>query len=109
MGYINHHAIVCTAWDKKSILSLHEKAKEIFGQQVSELIRSPINGYVSFFVAPDGSKEGWEESDIGNKRREDFLKWCTEDNGFYDAVEIYYGGDEPDLNGIKHYFEHYED
>ncbi len=34
-----------------------------------------INGYLSFFVAPDGSKEGWSESQNGDEAREKLTLW----------------------------------
>lgn len=101
MGYHNHHAIVVTAWDEKYIKPAHAKAVEIFGSMCSEIVESNTNGYVSFFIAPDGSKEGWQESDDGNDRRDKFKAWIKQHDGYLDTVEIYYGGDEPDLLGIE--------
>jgi hypothetical protein len=101
MGYHNHHAIIVTAWDEKYIKETHEKAIEIFGETCSEVVGSKINGYVSFFIAPDGSKESGEDSNAGNNRRDDFKRWINKHDGCLDAVEIYYGGDEPDINGIE--------
>ncbi|MGG3872975.1 hypothetical protein [Brevibacillus laterosporus] len=64
MGTIKHNAIVVTdadyAMDKLELV--HKKAQELFSSLVSPIIKSNSNGYQSFFVAPDGSKEGWEES-----------------------------------------------
>ncbi len=101
MGYYNHHAIIVTAWDEKYITDAHKKAIEIFNETCSSVVESNINGYVSFFIAPDGSKEGCKDSDDVNDRREEFKKWINNYDGYIDAVEIYYGGDEPDLNGIE--------
>lgn len=79
MGYIKHNAIIITADDYptglKQFGKVHSKAKQIFGETVSEAIRSPLNGYISFFVAPDGSKEGWDESDSGDKKRKKFADY----------------------------------
>ena len=69
MGYIKHHSIVVTTSINELIKAANERAKEIFGTTVSEIIESKINSYYSFFVAPDGSKEGWGESDAGNENR----------------------------------------
>ena len=63
---------VVTAWDVARINTAHAAAVGIFSGQVSEVVTSPMNGYHSFFVAPDGSKEGWADSDNGDKGREDF-------------------------------------
>jgi hypothetical protein len=74
---------------------------------VSEVVVAPVNGYASFMVAPDGSKEGWGASDTGDqafeqfktlirnaqKGRDDYpemgyaLQWV-------DFVEVLVGGDD---------------
>lgn len=98
MGYIRHHAIIVTTW-KKELLSLaHEKAKEIFRITVSEIIRSPLNDYYSFFIAPDGSKEERSDSYEGDKKRKQFIEWIHEqvyeDGGnALKFVEVFYGDD----------------
>ena len=102
MGYINHHAIVVTTGSKEAIDSAHAKAFEIFGSLCSEIIDSGMNGYATFFIAPDGSKEGWQDSDEGDERRTEFKNWLKVDRHYsIEAVEIYYGGDESDLKGIE--------
>ncbi len=94
MGYMVHHTIVVTAY-KGDIEKAHEKAVEIFGNQVSNLVASKINGYQSFFVAPDGSKLGWSDSDEGDENRNTFIEWLKSQDDFYiDWVEVQYGDDE---------------
>ena len=103
MGYIAHHAIVVTSWSKDCIKVAHEKATEIFNGLVSEIIQTKANSYFSFFVSPDGSKEGWETSEIGNKRREQFINFLSDAYKreiWNDWVEVRYGGDEPELASI---------
>jgi len=77
MGYINHHAIIVTGDSYPSaavaLNAAHKKAKELLGDLVSDVIAAKVNGYQSFFVAPDGSKEGWSESDEHDTRREYLL------------------------------------
>lgn len=107
MGYIRHHAIVVTSWDDARMKIAHEKAKEIFGETVSPIVHSTINGYTSFFVAPDGSKEGWDESDNGDAHRKSFIDWINK--GAYDDgsnslsySELYYGDDEGRSEIVSH-------
>lgn len=75
MGYIRHNTIVVTgdsypkAQEKTN--SAHKKALELFGDLVSPVIKGKTNGYQSFFVAPDGSKEGWDLSDKYNEKRKE--------------------------------------
>lgn len=99
MGYMNHHAIIVTSYDIDRLKPVHAKAKEIF-LSCSEIVYSRINGYVSFFIAPDGSKEGWRDSHEGDSRREEFKVWLTSSGSMVEAVEIMYGGDEPELKSI---------
>ncbi|MDX2253254.1 MAG: hypothetical protein NW202_13295 [Nitrospira sp.] len=74
MGYMRHHAIVVTSWDESRINAAYNRAAEIFGSPyVSSVIKSPLNGCSSFFVPPDGSKEGWPESEVGDARRAEFI------------------------------------
>lgn len=76
MGYIRHNAIVVTGdaypdADNK-FKRVYEKAQYLFDNLVSNIIYSPINGYQSFFIAPDGSKEGWDLSDEYDQKRKEF-------------------------------------
>lgn len=74
MGYTIHHTIAVTS----SIDALLRKARDFAvstGASVSEIVPGIINGSASFFVAPDGSKEGWEESAAGDASRERIKSW----------------------------------
>lgn len=75
MGWIRHHGIVVTCWDEKRIKKARAEAVKEFGDQVSEIVRSPVNCYLTFLIAPDGSKEGWTESDMGDARRTRFKEF----------------------------------
>jgi len=39
----------------------HDCAVEMFGDLVTEIIYSPINGVCTFFIAATGSKVGWDD------------------------------------------------
>jgi len=114
MGYIKHNAIIVTGWQDDKILESRNKAIEIFDEHfsgepivrpygsklVSEIIPSLANGQYSFFIAPDGSKEGWETSENGDRAREEFCKWLNSDpNNHCDYIEVRFGGDD-DNNSI---------
>lgn len=73
MGYMVHHAIIVTAGEE-DIKKIHRKAKRIF-EYVSPISPVAVNGYQSFFIPPDGSKEGWDPSDQGDLDRETFLDY----------------------------------
>lgn len=75
MGYMRHHAIIVTSWSER-IIEAHQKALEIFGDwEVTPIQRTRVNVYDTFFIGPDGSKEGWEDSDAGDRRRDEFVAW----------------------------------
>ncbi len=66
MSYMVHHSIIVSSSIDELFNMAYLKALEIFGDQVSNVVESNANGYRSFFIAPDGSKEGWVESNKGN-------------------------------------------
>ena len=109
MGYMCHHAIVVTSWNEKAIQLAHQKATEIFSKpnmfgkfvMISPIIASPTNGYSSFFIPPDGSKEGWDESYKGDSNRDEFVDWLNsqryEDSSSpFSWAEIQYGDEDGD-------------
>ena len=100
MGYIAHHAIIVTTWNKERAHLAHQQAIGIFADAVSPMVETKLNGWWSFLIAPDGSKEGWSESEDGDARRAAFMEWARHHAGYIDAVEVRYGGDEPELAEI---------
>ncbi len=102
MGYMRHHAIVVTSWDSESIEPAHKLATEL-GMIVTPIVSGAINGYRSFMVCPDGSKEGWTDSDAGDGRRDAFVAWLSTGDGdnrpWCDWAEVQYG-DEEGVQGI---------
>lgn len=101
MGYIKHNAVVCTTYSKEYAVQANKKAKEIFEKYevgfeklVSEILEYVINTGYSFFIAPDGSKEGWETSNKCNDARKEFLNWIEESNNHCDFIEVTFGGDD---------------
>src|SRR5262245_1582447 len=99
MGYIRHHAIVVTGSYDSWPATAHAEARRVFGPlDVSDLSVPLVNGYQTFCVWPDGSKEGWDESDAGNDKRGTFIGWLRaqayEDGSSpLDWVEVQYGDD----------------
>lgn len=98
MGYIKHHAIVVTSWKSEAIEEAVEKAAGL-SLQVLGPSDPVVNGYRSILVCPDGSKEGWDESDLGDKRRAAFKTWLMstrydDGSGPLEWAEIAYGNDD---------------
>jgi hypothetical protein len=106
MSFHRHHTIVVTGWDQHSVEEAHAEALRIFGDigepleprrttLVSSITPPQVNGYSSFFVAPDGSKEGWEPSVAGDAARAKFTAYLTSSRDrlkHIDYVEVAFGG-----------------
>lgn len=113
MGYIKHNAVVITGWKSEDIKAVHKKAKEIFNHHfnspmnakdagtrlVSELISGVVNSQLSFFIAPDGSKEGWGDSDHGDAARKELIEYIKSQDIYCDYIDVMFGGDN-DLEAI---------
>ena len=101
MGYIRHHMIAVTGSDKH-LTAAHETATRLFSDGgVSPIVESHMNGYISFFIAPDGSKEGWADSAVGDTRRDAFIA-VIKDDVYLDWVEVQYGDDNNEAKIIRH-------
>lgn len=78
---MTHNAIILTSWKEAAMLEAHEKAKEIFASsmaRVTNITQSAMNDYMSFMVAPDGSKDGWPDSDRGDECRAQFIAYLRD-------------------------------
>lgn len=101
MGYMRHHAVLVSGSYDDHLERAHEEAIAIFGFHdlaglVSPVIAGASNGERSFFVAPDGSKEGWGTSDAGDEARRNFCAYLARqayDDGSSPLswVEVVYG------------------
>jgi hypothetical protein len=111
MGYMRHHAIVVTGpnssylADGLTMQKVRDHAAELCPKLVSELIPSRCNGYESFFVAPDGSKEGWEDSEDGDNQRANIVGYLEslryEDGSTsFKYAEIQFGDDNNQVKVI---------
>jgi hypothetical protein len=106
MGWVQHNAIVITSWDEKRIAAARQKATEL-GMQVLGPVMSAINCFHTLVICPDGSKEGWPESDAGDRQREQFKEWLDTlryDDGStaLEWVEVQYGSDSRDAEIVAH-------
>lgn len=113
MGYIRHDAIVVTGYRDEHLKKARAKAEEL-GLIVTSIQEQPgTNGYASFLICADGSKEGWDTSDEHDIARDAWKNWVAEnswrnelpieewDNCLaLDWVHVSYGGDEPEMAHI---------
>jgi len=108
MGYTKHHTIVVTGVNGEEVIKAREKAIKIFSKSftgdplfkpngsklISNIISGVVNSQYSFFIAPDGSNEGWGTSLDGDKARKKFLIWLHKNREDYDYIEVAFGGDD---------------
>lgn len=106
---MRHHAIVVTSWDHERTTKLRDEILAIADQHrrepldgpctilVSEVVGSLTNGYSSFFIGPDGSKEGWDTSNLGDEFREaviEYLRNAHADGLYSDWAEVRFGDED---------------
>lgn len=97
MGLIQHNCVVATTSSEERIAQMREWIRKL-SQFEKEDIRSAgrlfaeingfTNGYVTFILAPDGSKEGWSTSNAGDRLRNAFIARLDE---YWDWIEVSYG------------------
>jgi len=102
MGIFKHNAIIVTTsiGAKDEFLQTFDKAVELFGNLVTPMIRSQYNGFNTFFVTPDGSKEFWYESDEFDIKRQqlyDFVESFRYEDGSTSIVIIDVGYGEMEV------------
>jgi hypothetical protein len=103
VGYYVHHTIVVTGWKPEALIAAHIFAQQT-GAQVSSIVKSAMNGWGSFFVAPDGSKEGWADSEKGDTSRAQIKRWLrTDKSGSLRWYEVAWPEDGvPRINGHQY-------
>lgn len=104
MGYMSHNAIVVTCWDGDRLNALRDElvasaADYKMADLITPIVGPGVNGYCSFLIAPDGSKEGWGASDQGDGFRDAAVaaieRWRYEDGSSpFDYVEVQFGNDD---------------
>lgn len=105
MGHATHHTIIVTTFSEDASLKAHKQASIVF-KDISKIFTSETNAYYTFFIPPDGSKDGWPESDCGDKQRSAFMDW-VESQAYDDgsnclkAVEVFYDNPEFDAGIIR--------
>lgn len=91
MGTISHNAIIVTDNSLEWLAKAAAKAREL-GAIVLGPSEPGTNNYRTLVLCPDGSKEGWETSDAGNRCRDAFVEWLRLQREEYpEWVEVCYG------------------
>lgn len=98
MGYMRHNAIVVTSSSPSAFDKVYAFAVAS-GACVTNVVDGVVNGYRSFMVCPDGSKEGWAQSEVGDLQRFailDYIRtfaWPEDGSSPIDWVEVQFGDD----------------
>jgi hypothetical protein len=113
MGYMRHHAIIVSGTDCQdtTVEQARTVAVEIWGdrasRQITPILDARINGYKSFAILTDGSKEGWDDSNEADVMRDAFVAWM-ESKRYGDRssplawVEVQYDDDEGVTKVTRH-------
>jgi len=107
MRNIQHHVLIITCNDRNTLELIRQKAAELFktymeassgSKLLTEIKESLINNYFTFFIIPDGSKEGYDASDDGDIIRQkliEHLKTVIAATEFHlSYAELAFGGDD---------------
>jgi hypothetical protein len=83
MGYIRHRAVIAqmpmpgTPWYEETVKALEDFRASLPGDDWRALVIGPVPAIVEsdpwVVFLPDGSGEGWADSDLGDELRERFL------------------------------------
>ena len=75
MGTINHNAIIATTWKETEVERIIKWINKLgdYEKGLFLISRKQINDYVTVTMIPDGSKEGWDDSNYGDDLRSQFV------------------------------------
>jgi hypothetical protein len=88
--YIHNAIVVCDVLAERGVEKAHRAATTIFGRERVTPIIKGSNGCRSFMVAPDGSGEGYPDSDRFDELRATFRTWLRNQNTLH-WVEVAFG------------------
>lgn len=97
MGVMNNNAIIATTWSSEEVERIKRWVAALPKMQSLFLFGGEeMNGEITVVMVPDGSKEGWDESDFGDQLRACFIKELEKANysdgsNPWDFVEVGYG------------------
>lgn len=114
MSYVVHHAILVTARStdvgREALRKIGHEAIRL-GLPVSGPTLSPLNGVRTLTICPDGSNEGWQDSDTGDRSRSALIAMLNSDEVRYpdgspalEWVEVRYSPDDGDASVMAHGF-----
>lgn len=104
MGYLRHECMVVSSWYAEDVAAAHVAASAIFneagyGGLVSGVQQHIANAGAAFFIAPDGSKEGWTPSDDCAAARAKFIEYLEQ--SAVDWALVLLGGDDGEYRVLQ--------
>jgi len=97
MGYIKHQAVIAVVPGYGKNTLDFDELRTALGASGASLLAGPVeglvNGYATYFLGPDGSKEGWSDSGLGDQARAEFVAYIRDHAEYADIVEVTFGGD----------------
>ena len=103
MGYIKHQAVIAVVIDDRGdVDQLRRQLAELIDEpfinrSAEQLLVGPtpslVNGYVTYALLPDGSKEGWSTSDLGDRARQIFIDHFRALGSSTQVIEVSFDGD----------------
>ncbi len=98
MGLIQHNAVIATTWDAKKLAAVQLWISGLDPKWAAQFVTAGVvaNDGGTVAMLPDGSKEGWGDSDEGDRLRERFIERLKEDDyddgsSPWDVVDISFG------------------
>jgi len=98
MGTMNHNAVIATTCSDDKAMAIDEWIANLTIEDRALFCTcgSWTNGYTTFILSPDGSKEGWDESKDGDTLRDRFVDRLFKDDyddgsSPWDWVEVGFG------------------
>ena len=93
MGTIQHNAVIATTWDEKEIRRLKKWISSLpkSWQGLFTVSSGVVNDYQTITMSPDGSKEGWSDSEMGDELRERFIAEINSPESHWEFVEVSFG------------------
>mgnify|MGYP001179520569 CR=1 FL=1 len=101
MGYIKNEYVIAHipryGKGRGYAIEMIEKLRmssEFADSLIAGPLHTPVNGdNITYFFGPDGSKEGWPQSDEGDKVREQFIE-SARNSEYAEIVHLQMGGDD---------------
>lgn len=94
MGLIQHNAMIATTLSVEEFSRVRLAIEARDDRDLFTFNQTKINAYHTIIIPPDGSKEGWDDSDAGDSRRQWLIELIQQGpyiGGYWDYVDVSFG------------------